>query len=241
MVVIWIPYSPYGAQGRELELAIAGWRRHFMCDDYVIAVVGEQLPRIKGSDVVCIESPRVDEIPFMYTQHLDYVSCMKACHARFPDTDGIIFAADDNYLVRDITLDDVKALKYRDTEMNVNPACGGWRYDQYRTRQLLDREGLPHINYTTHVPCWFLWDRLEELWARYDMEHESYVIENLYYNTYHAGEPAIQCGEVKFQLCAPDQWREVTEQMKVKTWICNSPDGYTKELERILVDYYGLY
>jgi hypothetical protein len=73
------------------------------------------------------------------------------------------------------------------------------------------------------------------------MEHESYVIENLYYNTYHAGEPAIQCGEVKFQLCAPDQWREVTEQMKVKTWICNSPEGYTKELEKILVDYYGLY
>lgn len=29
--------------------------------------------------------------------------------------------------------------------------------------------------------------------------------------------------------------------MKVKTWICNSPEGYTKELERIMVDYYGLY
>lgn len=241
MTVIFIPYNPYGAQGRELELAIAGWRRHFLCQDYVIAVVGEHLPRLAGPDVVCIESPQVEEIPFMYTQHLDYVSCMKACRRRFPDSEGVIFAADDNYLVRDITLSWVQEIRYRSDDMQTDPQCGGWRYDQWRTRRVLVRDGLPHVNYTTHVPCWFRWDRLETLWERYDMERESYVIENLYFNTYRGDAPAVQCDAVKFQLTKADQWREVRERMESKVWICNSPEGYTPELERILVDYYGLY
>lgn len=241
MTVIFIPYNPDGAQGRELELAIAGWRRHFLCPDYVIAVVGERLPRLKGPDVVGIESPQVEEIPFMYTQHLDYVSCMKACRRRFPESDGIIFAADDNYLVHDITPEWVMSLRYNRDDMQTDPQCGGWRYDQWRTRRLLVQEGLPHVNYTTHVPCWFRWDRLEYLWDRYDMEHESYVIENLYYNTFHAGEPAEQCDAVKFQLTVYDQWREVPDRMRDRIWICNSPEGYTRELEKILMDYYGLY
>ena len=239
MYIIWIPYNGDGAQGRELELAVAGWRRHFQ-EDYRIVIVGQHIPRIKGDDIHIIETKQVEEIPFMYTQHLDYVSCMKACHAAYPDSEGIIFAADDNYLVRDITFEDIRALKYRDDEMRVEPA-GGWKYDQWRTRKLLDSLHLPHRNFTTHVPCWFRWDRLESLWHKFDMEHNSYVIENLYYNIYHAGEPAQQCNEVKFQLCAPDQWKYVLDEMKVKTWICNSPQGYTKELERIMLDYYGLF
>ena len=239
MYLIFIPYSPLGAQGRELDLAVAGWRRHFR-EDYRIVIVGEGLPHIKGDDVHLIESPRVEDIPFMYRQHLDYVSCMQRCHEAYPDSEGIIFAADDNYLVSDICFADIEQLKYRDDEFNVTPG-GGWKFDQYRTRQLLDREGLPHRNYTTHVPCWFRWDRLEYLWLKYNMRYESYVVENLYYNIFHAGEMAIQCNEVKFQLTAPEQWKEVAAQMQCKTWICNSPNGYSRELEKILVDYYGLY
>ena len=239
MYLIFIPYSPLGAQGRELELAIAGWRRHFL-EDYRIVIVGEGLPRIKGDDVHLIESPRVDDIVFMYRQHLDYVNCMQRCHEAYPDSEGIIFAADDNYLVSDVTFADIQQLKYRDDEFNVSPGCG-WRFDKYRTRLLLDREGLPHRNYTTHVPCWFRWDRLEYLWLKYNMRYESYVIEDLYYNIFHASEPAIQCNEVKFQLCAPEQWQMVPNEMQHKTWICNSPGGWSKELEKLLVDYYGLY
>lgn len=239
MYIIWIPYNGEGAQGRELELAVAGWRRHFL-EDYRIVIVGQGIPLIKGDDVHRIETRQVEEIPFMYTQHLDYVNCMKACHEAYPLSEGIIFAADDNYLVRDITFADIAQLKYRDDEMRVEPA-GGWKLDQWRTRRLLNSLSLPHRNYTTHVPCWFLWDRLESLWQKFDMEHNSYVIENLYYNIYHSGEPAVQCNEVKFQLCSPEQWRYVADEMKVKTWICNSPQGYTKELEKILLDYYGLF
>ena len=73
------------------------------------------------------------------------------------------------------------------------------------------------------------------------MRYESYVVENLYYNIFHAGEAAIQCNDVKFQLTEPEQWRQVESEMQHKTWICNSPNGYSPELEKILVDYYGLY
>lgn len=240
MYLIVIPYFPLGAQGRELQMAIAGWRRHFQ-EDYKIVIVGEGLPKIADDDICCIESPRVPELDYMYRQHLDYVSCWKKVHEHFPNSKGMIFAADDNYLVQDIDIHCIKSLKYRSDKITTDMFCMGWKYDQYRTKELLLQEGLPIRNYTTHVPCWFDWNRLESVWERYDMEHNSYVIENLYFNIYHAGQPAIHCNEVKFQLCCPEDINQLEEQMKKKWWICNSPTGYTLEFEHRMCDYYGIY
>lgn len=238
--VIFIPYCWEGARGAELCLAVAGWRRHFR-SPYVIVVVGEGVPYVHGDDVVCVERPRVPAVPFMYRQHLDYVSCMRECRRLYPDSGGFIFAADDNYLVRDITVDDVRRLRYRDDVFETHPEFGGWKIDQWRTRQLLDREGLPHRNFTTHVPCWFDWARLEELWRRYDMERNSYVVENLYYNIYCGDVPAEQCDKVKFMLTEPEHWKLVADAIAAgKTWICATPDGHTPQLERVLSGYYGL-
>lgn len=237
--IIFIPYYAPGAQGCELQLAIAGWRQ-FFTDDYVICIVGENLPHVGGDDVLCIESGRVGPVDGMYRQHLDYVRCMKACHAAFPDSVGFIFAADDNYLIRPCSTADIQVVKYRDDDYNVNPLAGGWKRDKYRTRQLLDRMGLPHRNYTTHVPCWFEWAKLEAVWERYDMEHQSYVIEDLYYNTYAVQDGQIQCSEVKFQLCDLDDADFMESEMAVKTFICNSPDGYSAALEERLIAYYGI-
>lgn len=238
--VIFIPYCWEGAQGDELLLAVAGWRKHFR-SPYVIVIVGEGIPAIAGDDVILVERDRVPALPFMYRQHLDYVSCMRECRRLFPDSRGFVFAADDNYLVRDITVGDIRRLKYRDDIFETHPEFGGWKIDQWRTRQVLDRDGLPHRNYTTHVPCWFDWDRLEQVWARYDMDRNSYVVENLYYNIWHAGEPAVQCDTVKFMLTEPEHWKLVSAAIAGgKTWICNTPDGYTPELERIMCRYYGM-
>lgn len=239
--IIFIPYYGPGAQGCELQLAIAGWRQYF-CDDYVICIVGENLPQsnIAGNDIIFLESKRVEPINGMYRQHLDYVRCMKACHSKFPDSEGFVFAADDNYLIRKCTTEDIKTVKYRDDEYNVNSLAGGWKRDKYRTRQLLDRMGLPHRNYTTHVPCWFEWNKIEQIWENYNMEQESYVIEDLYYNTFADQRGQVQCSAVKYQLCDLEDADFLPAEMAVKTWICNSPDGYSAALEETLIRYYNL-
>ena len=83
-ILVVIPYCSVNAQGKELEYAVAGWRRHFK-ENYLIVVVGEYHPVCEsGDDIVYIESPRVDAVPKMYRQHLDYVSCMRKVWNAFP-------------------------------------------------------------------------------------------------------------------------------------------------------------
>ena len=46
--LVVIPYLASAAQGRELEYAIAGWRRHFK-EDFLIVLTGENLPHIRAT------------------------------------------------------------------------------------------------------------------------------------------------------------------------------------------------
>lgn len=182
-VLVVIPYLPSGAEGNELELAITGWGKHFK-EDHIIVVVGEGLPKISGKDVVCIESPRVEGKADMYRQHLDYVSCFRKVREKFPEQDGFIFVADDCYAVRDFTLDDVKAPKYLFEEVGARPYDTGWLHDKFRTMMLLIKEGQQIRDYSTHLPQWFEWDKLFSLYEKYDMDNNSFVFEDLYYNIY---------------------------------------------------------
>ena len=99
-ILVVIPWLPSGAQGRELEYAVAGWRRHFK-EPHRIVVVGEGVTGKVPAGIEVIESHRVAPIEGMWRQHLDYVSCFRKVRHYHPDTDGFIFVADDCYAVND--------------------------------------------------------------------------------------------------------------------------------------------
>lgn len=258
-ILVVIPYCSQGAQGREIEYAVAGWRKHFK-ENFLIVLAGEDHPVTKtGDDICCIESPRVPGKEGQYRQHLDYVSCFRKVRQAFPDQDGFIFVADDCYAVNDFDLADVQTLKISGESLlnfdlnSDNP----WRRDVAKTRELLLREGYPTRNYTTHLPQWFEWRKLEELWRRYDMDNESYVFETLYYNIY--------CGDRKpfWKLnFATDHFKCVVNRSDIDTiapgnnvtglellkrategwklWIQNTVDGWSPLLDQFLAQYYGI-
>ena len=161
--LVVIPYLASAAQGRELEYAIAGWRRHFK-EDFLIVLTGENLPHIEGDDIVLVESKRVPNVDGQYRQHLDYVSCFKKVRQRFPDSQGFIFVADDCYAINDFDLVDVLVPKF--LERNLGgfhiDSPNGWRVDKAKTRCALVDGGYPQMNYTTHLPIWFDWDKIED-------------------------------------------------------------------------------
>ena len=242
--LVVIPYLPSAAQGRELEYAIAGWRKHFK-EDYIIVVVGENLPAIDAEDVVCLESKRVGATPGQWRQHVDYVKCFRAVRDAFPEYEGFIFVADDCYAVNDFDIADVKFLKMLAPEMDFNPeSTNGWRRDKAKTKAALIAAGLPTRNFTTHLPYWFDWDKIETLWDRYDMDHQSYVIEDLYYNTYCADRKPFQLNADTDNLkCGVyDKSNETLERLRQapsqKIWITNSPDGWCADLEVLLQIHY---
>ena len=244
--LVVIPYCSSGAQGRELEYAVEGWRRHFK-EDYLIVLAGEDHPVTKtGDDICCVESKRVEPIDGQWRQHLDYVSCFRKVRAAFPDSEGFIFVADDVYAMNDFNIEDVRSLKALPNPIfEVANPFNGWEVDTVKTRSKLLELGYPIHNYTTHLPQWYEWDKLEKIWADFDMDHVSYTFEDLYYNIYFRGQSPIRLNndldDIKFGLYR----RGITEEQirdaaKRKIWLTNSPVGWSDELDKVLREHYGI-
>ena len=244
--LVVIPYLASAAQGREIEYAIAGWRKHFK-ENYLIVLVGEGLPQLDAQDVYCLESPRVAAIEGQWRQHLDYVSCFKKVHEEFPDTDGFIMVADDCFALNDFDISDVKLLKMLEPDFSFREdSPNGWRRDKMKTKKVLQAASLPTRNFTTHLPQWYDWDKIEALWEKYDMLHSSQVIEDLYYNTYYADRIPFQlqqdtdnlkCGVYDKSAATKER---IAKAPSRKIWITNSPDGWCKELTDVLKKHYNM-
>ena len=244
-VLVVITYLRAAAQGRELDFAIAGWRKHFRHRNYKIIIVGENLPKIDGNDVVLIESKRVPQPVMQYWGHVDYVSCLRKVHKVFPESKGFILVADDCYAVHDFSLAEVQMLKYLPGGIDYDPfSSNGWRRDKMKTKRLLESMGLPARNFTTHLPIWYEWGMIESLWDRFGMDHQSFVIEDLYHNIYFPVAPAIAIDEDDAWKCGVFSDRVTFQRLHrataEKVWITNDPNGYCPTLERFLGQYYGI-
>lgn len=245
-ILVVIPYCSQGAQGRELEYAVAGWRRHFK-ENYLIVLAGEDHPVTKtGDDIICIESERVPPKDGQYRQHLDYVSCFKKVRKAFPDSKGFIFVADDCYAVNDFDMSDVMLLKSRSNDILALPTSdNAWQRDKAKTRKALVERGYPTRNFTTHLPQWFEWNKLEKLWDEFDMESESYVMEDLYYNIYFQTRIPFQLNldfdNFKCGVYRPNPRMEYIENaFRSKIWLQNSNEGWIPALDKMLARYYGI-
>lgn len=243
--LIVIPYCARGAQGRELEFAVAGWRRHFK-SPYRIVLAGADHPISKtGSDICCVRSPRVQGRKGSWRPHLDYVSCLRKVREAFPDTDGFVMVADDCYAVHDFDIHDIMVPKFiGEVGEAYNPA-NGWSVDKHRTMVALKEQGLPILNYTTHLPQWYEWDKLAALWDKYKMDEVSMNMEDLYYNTYqrdrvalnvHRQDVPYKCG-LYAQGYTEDILRYAAQE---RVWITNSPEGWSDVLAKFLREYYGI-
>ena len=245
-VLVVIPWLAAGAQGRELEYAVAGWRRHFK-EDYLIVLTGNDGHPVlnTGKDITWIPSERVPDVKGQYRQHLDYVSCLRKVHAAFPEHQGFVMVADDCYAVNDFDIADILFLKQQKSNMDEysTDSTNGWQRDKAKTREKLRELGYPTRNFTTHLPQYYEWDRLEMLWEDFGMDRSSYVMEDLYYNIFFRGRipftlnlerDNLKCGIYRSNPRIP----VIESAFKNKIWITNSPDGWIPELDRMLDEYY---
>lgn len=242
--LVLIPHLPSAVQGHELELAIAGWRKHFKTP-HIIAIMGEGLPHIEG--VTNIESPRVPDVPGEYRQHLDYVSCARKARAMFPDTKGFVVAADDVFAVNDFTLADVKLPKVQDTWLPTKGEEGhpnAWRRNLAKTGRVCLRDGLDLFNWTTHLPHYYEWDKLFAIYDKYDCDHSSYVIENLYFNSTHRRKSPFILNRFdrwKFEVSyRPLDRAGLLDAFANKVWVTCTESGWSEELEDELRKHYSI-
>lgn len=247
-VLVVIPYLSKAAQGRELEYAVAGWRKHFR-EKFKIVIVGDYHPVVEsGEDIIFIECPRVSwPGKGNYWAHIDHVNKFKKVREYFPDSFGFIYTCDDIYAVNDFTLEDVLQPKIRCREIGgsfLSP--NAWVVDNYKTKNKLMSKGLPTMNWVCHLPVYYEWDKLFYIYERYRCASKSYVVEQLYFNTFFADtNPVVveEDGPTKWQYKMWDKsytGDELREAIKDKIWVCNSVRGWKDEIDKVLSGYYGL-
>lgn len=244
-VPIVIPYLAQQAQGKELEYAVAGWRRHF-CEPSQIYIVGDYHPVVRtGSDITFIPCPRVDDIPGQYRPHLDHVNKFrKVMKILGPSCKGFIYACDDMYAVNDFSMEEVLFPKAISMDMHGNPnSANGWQLDLYKTQELCKKLGIAQMNWVCHLPVYYECIPLKRLYDELDADHHSYVIENIYFNTlYKDRKPLlldIKRDNLKCGIYRSDPNLDtIRKAFDTKIWITNSPKGWIPELDRMLSDYY---
>ena len=248
-LIVAIPYLAKGAQGRELEYAVAGIRKHFLYDEYFIVIVGDHHPIVEsGEDIGFVVCPQIEEVPEgMYRPHLDHINKILALKEAFPGHRDFVWQADDVYAVNDYDMIDVCFLKAVSKEIeNGDPYSeNGFKRDKARTKAALLANGRPVHNYTTHLPRYYRMDFIKELIEKYDLTHNSYVLEDLYFNTFFPtkvpfvlsfDKDNLKCGVYRSN---PRIWA-IEEAFTNKIWINNSPEGWIPELDKLLAEHYGI-
>ncbi len=238
--LVVLPYIQGGAQGKEILLTLNGWKK-FCLFNYHFVIIGEFDEALKNKFpwVEFINCPRKEKKEGQYNPHLDMQHKMELSMEKFGDKyNGFIWMVDDNYAVKYFTLEDIMTMHYHSlnfTGTKTDPTSY-WNHDKWKTRQLLDRENLPHINYSTHYPCFLEFSKLKEIWDKFNMREESYVLEDIYFNYFNHAEPVldseIRLGVWDFDIYKND-FQKAVNNPKIK-FVCNSTKGWSKELEQAL-------
>lgn len=245
--LIVIPYISSGAQGNELELAITGWRKHFK-EDYKIVIVGDYHPIVDtGDDITLLKCDRIPETnDGNYRPAMDVMNKLQLVRNTYSNTKGFILAYDDIYAVNDFDINDIKFLKALEPDIVfTETSSNGWRRAKAKTKKILLKEGYPTRNFSIHLPRWYEWDKLEELWNKYDMFHHDYVTEDLYFNIYYKDRVPFMLNKetdnIKFGIYKSGVTKEQIKQaFKNKIWINNSTVGWSADLEKLLKEHYKI-
>lgn len=239
-ILVVLPYKQSGSQGTELEIALSLWRKNCRFN-YHFVVIGEydKVLEQKFTWVEFIEYKSKEKVAGQYNPHLDmfnkFVYVMDKYDSQYS---GFIWMVDDNYAIKPFKLSDILTIHYHSPEFTGNKDApkNFWKYDKYKTRQLLDREKLPCINYTTHFPCWFDMDKLRKIITKYNLLNESYVIEDIYFNYYNHDKP-IYDTEIRLGIWSDtiykNEFKKALMNPKIK-FMCNSVEGWSTELENSL-------
>ena len=234
-ILVVIPYLASAAQGDELTLAIQGWRKHFK-EPHTIVVVGDYHP---DADVF-IECPRVDPIEGQYTPHIDHVHKFRKVRERYPDSEGFIYTCDDIYAVSDFTMEDVLIPKHPEIGPYFKPYdwksnAHDWWSDRGKTAELCKKEGLPIRDWVCHLPVYYEWDKLFQIYDKYDCDHNSYIVENIYFSKEFGDKRSYPATDYRDEVRTANPNIHPLGTVK---WITNANCGWSQKLEDILRKHY---
>ena len=239
-ILVVLPYKQSGSQGNELKIMLNGWKKYCQFN-YKFVVIGEFNEELKNEFtwVKFINCPTKEKKEGQYNPHLDIQNKFNAIYRLYgQEYEGFIYVTDDEYAIKPFTFEDILTTHYLSSSFTgrEDQPTSYWNHDKWKTRQLLDKNNLPHINYTTHYPAYFEFKKLKEIWKKFNMLEESYVFDDVYFN-YFEHPDAVQVNSIRLgvwnQNIYKNEFQKAINNPNIK-FICNSVEGWSKELENSL-------
>ena len=265
-----IPYLAKEAQGCELELAVAGWHKHFK-EPHRVVVVGDWDEHVEKllvcpegkseGSITFIDCPQIEPVRGEYLPHLDQMNKFRAVAAAFPEQEYFVYTNDDIYAVKDFTLQDVRLPKINSMLIPyIDEKETRWWGDMGRSRKLCVNNGWPIMDWACHLPVYYGFKLLFYLLTLY-CAGKSYEWQNIYFNRLRAAinavsEVAPPNDDSDIEYREPEivperggKWKYAinTANPGIKTteeagavWITNANCGWSEKLEELLKKHYGL-
>lgn len=236
-ILVILPYKQSSSQGNEIRLSLNGWKK-FCTFNYHFIVIGEydeMLPK-EFSWVEFIYCPSLEKREGQYNPHLDIQNKFKVVMEKYGQKyKGFIYMTDDEYAIKPFNLQDIMQPHYHSLEFigNKHQPTWFWNHDKWKTRQLLDRENLPHVNYTTHFPYYMEFKKLTEICDKFDLYNESYVFDDLYFNYFKHEDPVLD-SKIRLGIWHKDIFKREFQDAILNSdikFVCNSVEGWSEELE----------
>lgn len=245
-ILVVLPYIQKGANGRELQLALECWKK-FCLFKYHFVVIGDFDQSLKEEFewVEFIECSQLPEKENQYNPHLDMINKMNIVMEKYYNTyNGFIRMVDDNYAIKPFDLNDIMTIHYNEKRILgiSSMPTSHFIHNKWKTKNLLDEQHLPCIDYTTHFPRYYEFPRLREIIDKFDLLNESYVLEDIYFNYYPHEEPVnantIRC-TIYYSIKYETTFQKAIETPNVK-FINTTPQGWCKEFENRLEQFLTL-
>jgi len=239
-ILVVLPYKQSMAQGREIELTLSLFKK-FCTFNYHFVVIGEFDDSLKNKFpwVEFIDYKIFNKCENQYEPHIDIINKFDFIIQKYSQIyNGFIYITDDEYAIKSFTIFDILQTYYHSKEFvgNEKSPTSYWSHDKWKTRQLLDRENLPHINYTTHYPCFFEFNKLKEICDKFNLKNESYVFDDIYFNYFKHEEPILD-SEIRLGIWNKEifnnEFQNALDNPNIK-FCCNSIAGWSIKLEQEL-------
>lgn len=226
-----IPYCKEFAQGRELLFALRSWYEK-TCFPANLVIIGDREDWF-SDEITVIEHQRTSDNP-----QIDTMEKLKLAIESPEVTERFIWTNDDIYLVNRISLAHIEIPKVLG-DLNPKNFKGVYAENMSRTIMLLDKFGLPKLNYGTHTPVIFEKFKLAEMLERFPEAESGVLFSSLYFNSqaFSAHPVVLDWKTDQFLLPVisqnPDE-QKAQELLRRKVFLNNTVSGYSAWLEKFL-------